>query len=95
MISGSCFTTADVLGFTLLGAQSESCLEKALSSCKLVFRRDCTGTAWLGCLVQLGLCSGLGGNSHFSSPEAKVRLVMNVCGSCNISVLGTWKKPDL
>lgn len=28
MISGSCFTTADVLGFTLLGAQCESCLEK-------------------------------------------------------------------
>lgn len=89
LIAESCFTTsAVVLGFAVLGALSQSCLEKALSFWKLVFRRDCKGRLWLDCLVQLCLCSGLGGNSHFSSPEAKVCLVINVCGSCSICCQG-------
>ena len=80
----------------MLGAASESYPEKAICFCKLAVQEGLHGqqAAWLPCAA-LCLHAALGGSSHFSSREAKVCLVINVCGSCNICVSGTWKKSDL
>lgn len=70
----------------MLGARSRSFpIEEAFAFDGCPVWRGATGS-WGWASSCCYLCTALGGSSHFGSCEAKVCLVINVCGSCNFHI---------